>query len=541
METGQRKKDTNKAPSTINGLGFQRPKILIARQRQPHAIGGFGFKGAQVLLARTDGKEVGNGFKTDVERQLPGEGRLVREIKTIVERMLSEGKNLKEIVDEAGLSKVERRAFYVYVWRENRITQDEAAKRLGKKKVTLTHAVKRIANKLLGIDAYYHLIKEYASLSNQELEERIRKLGAKSKVEIDRKNSGLYKVARERGVLDKLFPPPWVKKLRDALDTALQERKLEGIMSDSTDLERDLINEVVLCEVPPSIRAFAKKQGLKPDKVSRRMKRLADKLNGVPITFDDSDNSTLLRKSIEGLDEDRLAELKSVLDEKELAILERRVLSERQESLHKIGKSCSVTRQRMSQIEARMLDKIESWKKGETLDKKMRGRKGKRAANIKRMVEERVSKGETVKGIKKDAGLNGFESQVLHRYVLSKKRISQRETAEKLGKAEKAVSAALERIENKLLGKHVFRECKGVRRIKVIMERLLLQGRSLHEIIEEAGLSLVENQVLDIYVLSKNHIKQKDAAKILGIPTGSLNNKLIDIRTKLARLEKRGF
>ena len=133
METGQRKRTANKAeqkaPRTANGLGFQRPKILTARQQKPYVIGEYRFKGAQVLLARLGGKETGDGFKTDVERQIPGDGVLVREIRVLLERMISGGKSIDEVLRE-NLDEDEIRTVYVYIWRENHITQEEAAKKL---------------------------------------------------------------------------------------------------------------------------------------------------------------------------------------------------------------------------------------------------------------------------------------------------------------------------------------------------------------------------------------------------------------------------
>ena len=448
MGTAQRKRIANKTEQKAprNGLGFQRPRILVARQREPYAIGGFGFKGAQVLLARTDGKETGNGFKTDVERQVPGEGRLVREIRTIVERLLSEGNSLEEILDEAGLSKFEKRAFYVYVWCEKRIKQDEAAKRLGKKKVTLTHAIKRVANKLLGIDAYYHLIKKYAGLSDNELKLKIEEAEVKSKVELDKKNTGLYRIAKDRGVLDEMFPPLWLKELRDALGKALQERSLEDILADSENMDRNIIDEMALSKPPPSIKAFARKHGLKPDKISRRIKRLTKQLRGEEVK--DGNGSNRLRGCIEDIDAAELAELKSLMDEKELALLERRAIPRAGESLESIGKTFSVSRQRMKQKEEELINRIERWREGGKFEGKTP--EWPIVKRIKRVVEKRRSAGETVDEIKRNSGLIGLESEATDLCVLNENRITQKEAAEKLGTSPSTISKMLRSAEYKI-------------------------------------------------------------------------------------------
>ena len=448
METGQRKSVVNKAGQKTL-LGFQRPKILIAREGKPHAVGRLGFKGAQVLLARVDGKEIDNGFKTDVERQIPGGGVLVREIRVLLERMTSEGKSIGKVLKEKNLDKDERRIVYVYIWRKDHITQEEAAKTLGIKKVTLTHKVKRIENKLLGLDSYYHLLRRYIALSDRELEIEIKWTGAKSKVEVNKMDPKLYKVATRRGVLARMFPPLSIKKLNSALKTARQKRSLKKILADLEDFDRNIINEIALSKAPLSIKAFARKHELKPDKVLRRIKKLTKQLRGEEVYNGNASN--LLKKCIEDLDGDKLTELKSLLDEKELALLERRALPKEGESFDSIGKTFPVTRQRMKQKENELLGKIERWKRGGRFERFERKKpEWPRIKRIKKLVETRRSKGETIDEIKRNSRLNELESQVTDLCVLNENRITQREAAERLGTTPSTISKILKSVEDKL-------------------------------------------------------------------------------------------
>ena len=446
MGTGQKIRAINKTDTlpTVNRAGFQRPKVLIARQQKPSAIEEFRFKGAQVLLARMDGKD--NGFKTDVERRIPGEGVLVREINVLLERMISEGKSIDEVLRERNLDDSEIRTVHVYIRCENRITQEEAAKKLGIPKVTLTHRVKRIENKLLGLDDYYHLLRRYIALSDRELEIEIKWTGAKSKVEVNKMDPKLYKVAKKRGILARMFPPQSIKELNSALKTARKKRSLKKILADLEDFDRNIINEISLSKTPLSIKAFAEKHNLKPDKVSRRIKKLTKQLRGEEVN--NGNDSNQLKECIEGLDGDKLEELKLLLDEKELALLERRAIPTKGESFRDIAKSFSVSRQWMKEKEERLIRKIERWKQGGKFKRKTP--EWPRIKRINKMIKERHSKGEDIEEIKRDSGLSEHESYVTDLCVLNENRLTQREAAEKLGTTPSTISKILKSVEGKL-------------------------------------------------------------------------------------------
>jgi hypothetical protein len=304
-----------------------------------------------------------------------------------------------------------------------------------------------IANKLLGRDVHYHRIKKYVDLSDNELEKKIRESGAKSKGEFGRKNFGLHRVAKERGILDRMFPSPILKELRDALEAALKKRSLERILAGSEALDRIIINEIALSKAPPSIKSFARKHGLKPDKVSRRMKKLTAELKGEKVNNDIAADK--LKRCVKDLDGDRLEELKSLLDERELAILKRRATAKVRESLDSIGKSFSVTRQRMKQKEDELLRKIERWERGGTFGRKKP--EWPRIKRIKKMVEERRLKGESIEEIKRDAGLSGIEGHVTDLCVLDENRLTQKEAAGKLGTTPSTISKILKSVEDKLI------------------------------------------------------------------------------------------
>ena len=156
---------------------------------------------------------------------------------------------------------------------------------------------------------------------------------------------------------------------------------------------------------------------------------------------------------INGLGKDKLAELKSLVNEKELAIIEERVRSKEPATLSEIARSFSVTRERISQIEEELLTKIEKWTQGKDFERTAGTRTGKsrRIERIRKIIEERLSKGESLDEIKRNARLSETEKEILDTYILAEERITQGETAKKLGKSITTIAVAIMTIEDKLI------------------------------------------------------------------------------------------
>ncbi len=246
---------------------------------------------------------------------------------------------------------------------------------------------------------------------------------------------------------------------------------------------------------------------------------------------------------IESLGKARFSKFMRLLDERELAIVKRRVNQKNPETHESIGKSFSISKQRIWQIEKKLLRKIERWRQGKRIGRKMI--EGRAVRRIRTIIKKKMSsEGKTLSEIKKEAKLNRFQCRVLDAYLLPKgeKRITRADTAKRLGKELSDISSAMRSIEEKLAGAHRRkkprkpRESKRVKEIWEMIEELRSQGKTIGEIKTEAGFYDTQMRILDRYVLPRLRIKQKDAAKRLGMHMETLKGSLRIIKRRLREL-----
>jgi hypothetical protein len=250
-----------------------------------------------------------------------------------------------------------------------------------------------------------------------------------------------------------------------------------------------------------------------------------------------------LKMHIEGLGKARFGEFRRLLDERELALVKRRIIPKNPETQEDIGKRFSISKQRVWQIERELLEKIGRWRQGKRIGRKMiEGRAVRRIKTI--ITRKMLLEGKTLSEIKKEARLTEFQCAVLDIYVIleGEKRITREEAAKRLGKELSMMSSAMKTIEEKLAGAHRRkrprkpRESKRVKEIREMVEKLCSQGKTIEEIKSESGFYETQIRVLDRYVLSRLRIKQKDAAKRLRMHLETLKGALRIIKRRLREM-----
>ncbi len=382
----------------------------------------------------------------------PKEGKAVKRIKEIIEKKLSEGKSLDGIKEEAGLNENEVRVLDTYVLAEDRITGRETAERLGIAKVTVGKALRGIECRLLGRRPSHRYIEIRRKMSDRDIIARIREMGVDSRSRLSDKDYALRVVADERGILDRLFPSRRsmiIEELGKAWEAAIRERGREQVFSELTDFEMDMMNRFVICEKATRLKAFADHHGIPIEKAYHAMKKLARKLLG-EVQEKPPTNRDKLEKCVRGLDGDRLAELKALMNEKELRILDERILCEASErkTMEELKAVLQVSRQALSQLEQRVLERIERWKECGTF--RRRGMSSKRALEIRELIQRELSEEKSLDDIKIEAGLNGIEGKVLDIYILAEERITQKEAGVMIGRGHTRISVLVRRIAEKV-------------------------------------------------------------------------------------------
>jgi hypothetical protein len=408
MSKGQRhdsQKQDKQAP--VDRRGFKTPEPLVTEPRRD------GERGL---------KKDNPGSRSKKKRK-PKKGKAAMRIKQLIEERLAKGETYEQIVEKARLDETERNVLKIYVLAEERITQKKTAKILKIELSAVSHAVNSIDNKLL---------------SDGEIMEKIRKYGVRSSTQLHGKNYGLFKAAKDKGLLDKM--------LQNELLSALLERKVEEALTTLTGFEREVVNQIILRKGVVSVEVFSEQHELEVTAVLDIMSRMVRKLRGEKV-----ENEVLyqIKKHVETLDQKKFEKFRSLLNKQELKILEKRVLAKIPATFEEIGIALKISKQRVKQIEVKLLEKIERRKKGKGLFQSQSNA----TRRIKQLIKERLAKGETLDQIMEKAGLNETEIKVFEIYVLAKERITQKEAGNKIGKKQYDISKAIRKIEDKLLGK----------------------------------------------------------------------------------------
>jgi DNA-directed RNA polymerase sigma subunit (sigma70/sigma32) len=381
-------------------------------------------------------------------------------------------------------------------------------------------------------------------MSYNDIKQKILELGVQSRCQLSNRNYNLFVAAKEKGVLDLMFPLQKTKNERElkwsllkAFLEATKKHGIQKVMGGLSGIEVRVMREVVLRKSALSIADFSKKHDVGRQSVVKIMKTITKTLKGTKPVPD------RMKKLIEELDEEKFTELKLLLSEQELLIMKRRALALKRTTLEEIAGSLGITREGVRQIEKRLLKKIERWRSGRRIRKK-----GKLVGRIIQLIQDRLDKGETLEQIKNNVGLNEVERKVLDIYVLSDEKLTQKEVGEKIGKTQLQVPNIIKMIEKKLLGlkrqkgpwkKRGPKEGQSVKRIKELIQERLSSGETLDQIKKSLGLNNMEGKILDVYVLPADRITVEEAAQRLDVSIFTITNAVRKIKNKLNVSKKR--
>lgn len=277
-------------------------------------------------------------------------------VRSIVEERIRKGETLNEIKKKSSLNRTECRVLDLYVLPKVRPTHEQVAARLGRKKVTVSCALYTIENKLRGLEPHLHLKKKYLAMSDAQLRKEIATHGVESKSELRIISHELHAVAKERGLLDELFPPRLSKALKEIaieVKRQLRTKALHEVLRPLKPAERDLVTERVLARKPEAAGRFMEAHGISKNALRALQRKVLMKLKGLPTRVFTMD---LIREVVERIGEKNLGMLRLTVRERQ--IIERRIRSEVPERLHELGSRWGVSRQRAGHIEAELLEKL---------------------------------------------------------------------------------------------------------------------------------------------------------------------------------------
>ena len=343
----------------VRNVLLKRPKtyaqIARIRDREVNTI----YSASYRLLDRLKRWESGQEFKRTRGREKgkPLEGRLVKRIKKIIAERIAKGETLEEIKKNAKLNEIQCKLLDIYVLPEQRITLKEAARLTGRKKAGVMSALRQMENNLLGKNIDYR-VERYLKLTDDELTEKIRSTGAKTRTELSQSDARLKMAAKQRGLLNGIIISKHQKDLRAALNNALKERKLDDVLASLTDLEKAIINNL-LAKKPLSREELAKLHNTRVSQLQHAEKRLTKKLKGEEITLNDLEK---LRKSVKELGDETIVRLRAQMTDREIAILERRVNREKPDSSKDVGQSFLISRERIRHAQIALYHKLENYK-----------------------------------------------------------------------------------------------------------------------------------------------------------------------------------
>jgi len=310
-----------------------------------------------------------------------GKYSFVEPLRISIEKRISNGEGLDEIKRVAKLNKVQQHIIDIYVMAKERPSLSEISDRLQVSRGSIGVAVRSIKNKLLGKLSRDHEKNKFLSMSDKELKSAIMRVGAKSRSALQGKNYGLYLGARERGVLDDMFPrkkSEVLKKLRIAVRMHLRKKSLDDMLAGLMPVERDIITKIVLASRPERIPYFKMTYGVADNQALKSLENmLFRKLKGLR-TKGNTPSMMALRNTMTNIENDGMVELRGRLSEMEREIIDRRILAEVPETLDELGSRLGVTRERIRQLEKNLLMKFKHYLATGNLPKsRKKGRKKK--------------------------------------------------------------------------------------------------------------------------------------------------------------------
>ena len=273
-------------------------------------------------------------------------------------REILQGRDFSTMAAEAGLNKTEKRSVELYILDRKRRTLKEVADEIGVKEISVSAALRRAENRLRGREWDYHLRRKYFGMRDEEITDAIRETGAKTRTELSQRNKALYRIANERGVLDTVFPRRTGKTLArlKQLVKRMSGRKLRKMSAGLTALETGILKKRVMQDRPEGLDYFGKAYGVNSQpQLTAAERRLLAKLRNEPYIGKARDDLKVL---VARIGKEKMGKIKQALRHKELQILARRVEARKPETLEVLGAANRVTRERIRQIEEKLLEKL---------------------------------------------------------------------------------------------------------------------------------------------------------------------------------------
>ncbi|MDO8553197.1 MAG: hypothetical protein Q7S22_00180 [Candidatus Micrarchaeota archaeon] len=293
-------------------------------------------------------------------------GKCIARVREIVNGRLSQGETLEEIEAKAKLNSTERKVLEQYILPEERKGISKVAEETGIKRVTISLTVRKIENKLLGRKSSYHLELKYRKMSDDELLKAIKNIEAISLSELHVKNQALKVVARERGIINSIYPNKgkMQKKIENVIFARIADGVLEEYLLLMTNPEK---------EVTEAIRDGTYKSKTK----SIRDKYELNKSYGVALIA--SSVNVILEESlgkheilrriraiVRKLGEEKMIAIADKINNREKILLKERVLTDKVKTLEEVSEmedfsigGHKVTRERVRQKEVELFGKLE--------------------------------------------------------------------------------------------------------------------------------------------------------------------------------------
>jgi DNA-directed RNA polymerase specialized sigma subunit len=478
-------------------------------------------KGALLLSMKRTYQKLA-GAKTEQSEHSPnGKGPIPKRIAATVNEMLEDGQSLDGIVQEAGLNDTERAVLELYVLPDNDLTLYGASRAIGKSKATVTRSLKSMENKLLGRPWNWHLIENAGRLDDDELRQWLREIDVRSRNEARKADLYRYLVARKRGIVDEFFPDDKrLPELCQAVDEARGSGGLGAAIETMSPFEIDMIQTFALGEQDGSICEVAYRYGLAVPKVTRLSKYLAQKLNGEEVNAIPS----RLRALVIGLDDAKLKGLMSHLDAREQLIMEKRVMVELPDSpatLNELGEELSMTRERVRQIEKRLLRRVELFDAEGAMPQTTLSKppgSGKRLKLARGLVMRRLARGESIEDIRWLLDLNMTQRIAFDKCIVPESPESYEVAGSSIGSSGSNISSAIGAIIEKLRGKQ-----SRITEARSIVRQKLLTGKDAAGIRDGSGLSEAEKLVFDRYIMAKETPSAKEIGEMLGKSSNSVH------------------
>jgi hypothetical protein len=279
---------------------------------------------------------------------------------TRLRHLLRERAASKEALDgllvECALSETERAVVQRVATRARGSTVADLANDLDRNVITVRSALRSATNKLEGREGRHHVKKKYFALKDSELANEVRKAGASTRGSLHRSNPALAAVARARGVLDALLPPPVptsLARLRKCVQDLLRSRSLAELCVPLTAVECGVIEQRVLRDAPRGFEYFRAAYGIATSSELHAIERtLHAKLTRRPYKGRVLDE---LRRVVEKLGSEVTQALPLSLTPHQTQVLRERVIATEPVTLAALALRWNVSRERARQIEELLL------------------------------------------------------------------------------------------------------------------------------------------------------------------------------------------